>query len=75
MSPVPLDGDGRLRLRFAGAGRECMVEDQRQGAVTVANTVAKPLDKARPHADSCGMSVQRTDRDGWSWTMCPLLRI
>jgi hypothetical protein len=25
-----------------------MVEDQRQGAVIVANTVAKPLDKARP---------------------------
>jgi hypothetical protein len=52
------------------------VEDQRQGAVTVADTVAKPLDKARPpSADSCGMSAQRSDCNGRSWTMCPLLRI
>jgi hypothetical protein len=25
-----------------------MIEDQRQSVMTVANTVAKPLDKARP---------------------------
>jgi hypothetical protein len=25
--------------------------------------------------DNCGISAQRTDRDGRSWTMCPCLRI
>ena len=44
-------------------------------AATTANTAAKPLDNHLSQADSCGMSAQRTDRNGRSWTTCPLLRI
>jgi hypothetical protein len=29
----------------------------------------------RSRVDNCGMSAQRTDRNGRSWTTCPLLRI
>ena len=48
--------------------------------MTVANTVAKPLDDApmhvdKMHVDNSGISAQPATGDARSWTTCPLLRI
>jgi hypothetical protein len=43
--------------------------------MTAANTAAETGGRRLPGADDSGMSAQRTDGDGLSWTMCPLLRI
>ena len=73
LAPAP----GRLRCTNSDVDRpeRRTVWDQRRAVVTVADTVAKPLDGARRTWTNPGISAQPADRNGRSWTTCPLLRI